>query len=42
MEDGICQFCSADQIDLAGVKLHLIKGECEVFNELPALDLSAD
>lgn len=42
MMNEYCPFCEKSGFDLVSLKLHLIKGECEVFNELPVLDLSAD
>ncbi len=30
-----CPFCGDDDYDAVGLKMHLVRGNCEVFNETP-------
>ena len=32
-EDIICPFCHIENFDLIGLKSHLLRGDCEIFNE---------
>ncbi len=32
--DGICPFCGESDFDLEGLKIHLVRGWCEPFEQL--------